>query len=245
MPTITKGATVTGSGERFTLTDLTPGRVRTQYDPHTGATLVAWLIPAALGLVAGAIWGKNSQPNEDLAAAKGRQLEAIISKDNAAADKAEAEATAISAGIENPAGLSRQVAEDLAKRRVGLDERNADLVQQAYQEEGDFRRTQREAQTAINAAKVRSVNSEATIREAQAETAFQQSLTAAERAKLDTDKLALSNQRDEEQLTIIRTLREQLQEQTRRIPTTAPEIGIRAIGPGVGGPGLVAGPIFK
>ena len=130
MALLAKTTTLTGGSNRAVLTDLQPGRQRTTLNPLTEHTLVSWLLPAALGLVAGAIWGKTSTPNEDLAAAQVDRIDAAIRKDEGAGAEAEARATAILAGLEDPMGLSRAVAEDLARRRFGLEERNADRVAQ-------------------------------------------------------------------------------------------------------------------
>lgn len=240
MATIATGLTVEGSPARFTLTDIQPGRARPLSQVYTDGSIVSWVIPTIIGGVAGAIWGRSSAPNEAKQQAEADRIEAAVTKDEALAEKAEAEAEAIRAGLDRRQPLSPEVADDLARRRFGLDERRAEQLLDEFDKEAAFRELQRRAQTDIQTQRIRQAAFEADIKEAQEEELYQRSLTAAERSRLEVQKLELTN----------RTLRDLLIEREAArigraaapelLPTRAPVTTIRAIGPGVAG-GLALG----
>lgn len=193
MAVVAQVVTVSGSPAMPVLTDLRPGLQRPFNQPLAG-TLPAWLIPAAIGLVSGAIWGRSSKPNEDLAQLQSDKIEAAIMLDEAKASKVEQESRAIADAIDNPKGISPELAEEIARRRIGVEESTAELARKKYEDEGEFRDTQRAAQRELIEKRRAETEFEADVRSASFGQLLDLGALAATRARLENQKLELSNQ---------------------------------------------------
>lgn len=237
-----KTVTITGSPSQRFLTDIATTRIRPISRPLTNS-FVSWLLPVAVGLVSGAIWGRSSKPNEAATDLKSLANEAKIRGDLATAELRTAQAEQVLANIEDPKGISREVQEDVFKRKWALEERKLEDVIGEWEEEATFRRRNRAAQEDLTSERLRQVRAETGIKEAAAEEAFERSLTAGARAQLDQDRLVTLRERDREQLELIRDLRTQIQEAARRLPPTPPVVGLRRVGPGLPG-GIELGRLF-
>jgi hypothetical protein len=238
MAVIASTKTFSGSPIRQVLTDLTPGKNRPNNNPF-GGTLPAFLIPAAIGLIAGAVWGRTSKPNEALLQTQVDKTEAAITKDLALADKAAAEAEAIAAGIEDPRGLSREVAEDIAERKIGLEEWTADLIAEKWDEERDFRDRNRRGQLDIQEERRRGIELENAKKDRELTRDFERDILSAERRDLDANTLQLQNLRVSQALSEAQSFRTTDFVPEFRTPAAPPPARIRAVGPGVRG-GIIA-----
>lgn len=238
MALIVSAKTFTGSPTRQVITDLTPGKARPLNSPLAG-TLPAFFIPAAIGLVAGAIWGRSSKPNEDLVALQSEKIEATIRKDEATADLAEAQAEAIASGLDRQQPLSQEVAEALAGRKIGLEERKVSDVEKAYEEESDFREANRRGQLALQEERRRGIEFENAIKDRQLTREFEKDILSAERRDLEANTLALQNLRVQQELAVAQSFQTSDFVPEFRTPAAPPPARIRAIGSGVRG-GIIA-----
>lgn len=239
MAVITTTKTFSGSPTRQVLTDLTPGKTRPLNSALAGS-MATWLIPAGIGLLAGAIWGRTSKPSEELANLQADKIEATIRKDEAAASKAEAEAEAIAAAIDDPRGLSRDVAEDIAERKIGLEEWSADLVEEKWDEERDFRARNRRGQLDLQEERRRGIELENAIKDRQLTREFEKDILSAERRDLEANTLALQNLRVSQERALAESFRTTAFVPAFRTPAAPPPVRTLAIGPGVRG-GIIAG----